>query len=388
MTQLPSSEKLPVLWFLTPLTSNDKLNEDLMSSSVRNNWEAFIIDTTKDDWGEYQSLLKSGGLNGAIIVGIDDRSWKKQDLAHKIISLMQKISMLLKREKNRNLFIRDLSSASHVYILNKPLSLTEEEVQSLKKAQKEKKARKKEIKEQLGKRITPWKRMQLNQERSSLKEEVSRLQRYIFSNNVTKSQGDGLKSILVSESAAQGLMYDEEQILNKNDYTKLLVLLPPEKIAAQVDALSRAAVTPEIDILAGKRKRPQVPFNWKGGALLPLLDSTRSSVKTRDSTARAIVDLIKERPIHRKNQKEKSMVCSEFAIRILQAAYVCEELGDENIEKIKKMSDKEAVEMIKKIPIRLHPLMHMRAAGTMPYHVVDFASQVTQKEGKESPPVV
>jgi hypothetical protein len=78
------------------------------------------------------------------------------------------------------------------------------------------------------------------------------------------------------------------------------------------------------------------------------------------------------------------MICSEFVVRILQAAYVCEELGDDKLEQIKHMSDKEAAEMIKQIPINKNPLMQMRAAGAMPYHIVDLASKVDKKINLES----
>jgi hypothetical protein len=340
-------------------------------------WQVFVVDHTQKDWGDLQPYLQVGKLNGAIIIGVDDKAWHQRDLAHKLIPLMQSLNGWLEvSDFKEGDVIDDLRFAQHAAVINGPLRLTKDQRKLLEETIEGKEFQVKVLKELLNK--NPQSK-EINKNLSELEREIRTRKNYLYLDNKAEKKGK-VKKIIVSDSGAPGIETGRFELgkANIDEYTKLVVIVPPENIARRVNDLSQISAMHEIEELA-RFKKERIPFHYKQGAITPFIGSTAppaSARRIKDSTARAVVDLIHERPMRKRTGEAKQMICSEFVTRILQAAVVCEELGDENMEHLRHVNDKKAVEIVKKwIPD--HPLLKMRPAGTMPCHLVALSGQVS-----------
>ncbi len=384
-------------------------------------WEMHVI-KNEVNWGELKERLNRGELNGAVVVGIDKNPWYKRDKVHTVIKIFQTMKMwfgsrydrvpsetsksMVKKHypEGKKTLLNDKvfkkAELMHAFVLQGPFSQKNEDEANELKLKKEEQL--KEI--HYGFNFLSW--PSKRNHKKILQTEIERLGDYEI------KLGEKDKAVWVSESGSTGLRTKVWK-LGTDDYSHLVVFVPPSEDAKLISDFSRTATIDEIELFKGGKSYKEVPkFYYLRGGFTPLFGNG-SFIKwlrpirdkmVRKSTARAFIDLSNNQtPIKNSKGHLQKMICSEFVTRILQSAEIAKKVrkDDEQETVLVQAKEKDAEwETVLKDPAKLrekiendseiqknHLIMKAIPRATMPFQLAEYLMQKCESKQKRPLPL-
>ncbi len=357
-----------------------------MNIDSSTNWKSYVLKDSDANWGE----LNSHSLKGAVILGVD--SPRERSFIHQFIHFSQRISMWMgfnkkptipeigTRELEIGNVIFEKKAISHAFIIQG--RFTQEDAIKAAELRKTKKAALKALHYSWN----PIRWTGVFCEKRQLAKEVDRLAHYKI------KEGKENNYVWISEAGESGLR-TKIWALGEDDYEHLIIFVPPPKTAKVISKFAQNGSVNELELLEGKKQYNEVPkFHFKQGWLIPFIGlgsslpflKSRKQHRIRHSASRAVVNLIEGTAIKTQCNKNKSMVCSEFATRILQSNILYNQLirqygSKKNIKQAIKENRTQVIEFLDKVSLD-NALINRRPAGTMPYQLTELLMEKCQRK--------
>ncbi len=322
-------------------------------------WELYVL-TEKEmqtGWGPLEDKFKHNSLKGAIAFGVNNRRGFDRPWRYHLIHCLQLFSHWFGIKAKRALDELNSRVLTKHYIQGKeiPLSFHINKVDIMhsfflgsvytvkeRKNFKQLKNKKERLLEQLQYGYNPLTWFSLRREKKRLQEEINRLRKHYLT-----PKKDLQKSIWIAEAGETGLRTKVWK-LNEDNYSHLLVFIPPVAKAEMIYSLARHGTINEKHLFHRQKSYHEVPaYHFKQALFLSIIDRLKNPSRKIDSMARAASNLIQGDTIKDRYQQPKSMICSEFSTRILHTVSIFHQFNKMSPLKIKTEKNSLSVDSIK-----------------------------------------